>query len=60
MFNKKLALSLSGGFGIPDEEQILLFKKTGFEGFAIDDSGRKADIAKLTSIGKKEKQLIET
>ncbi len=59
MYNKKLAISLSGSFGIPAEEQILLFKKTGFEGFAIDDSGRNADIKKLVSIGKEENMFIE-
>ena len=59
MYNKKLALSLSGGFGISAEEQILLFKKTGFEGFAIDDSGRNSDIGKLVSLGRKEDMFIE-
>lgn len=59
MYNIKLALSLSSGFGISDEEQILLFKKTGFEGFAIDDSGRNADTKKLVEIGKKENMFIE-
>ena len=59
MYNKKLALSLSGGFGIPAEEQILLFKKTGFEGFAIDDSGRNTDIKKLVSISRQENMFIE-
>ena len=59
MFNKKLAISLSGSFGIPDEEQIMLFKETGFEGFAIDDSGRNTDIGKLVSAGKKENMFIE-
>ncbi|MBQ7121200.1 MAG: sugar phosphate isomerase/epimerase [Clostridia bacterium] len=59
MYNKKLAISLSGSFGLPSEEQILLFKKTGFEGFAIDDSGRNTDIKKLVSIGKEENMFIE-
>ena len=59
MYNKKLAISLSGGFGIPHEEQILLFKKTGFEGFAIDDSGRNSDIKRLVSIGRQENMFIE-
>ncbi len=59
MYKKKLALSLSGSFGIPGEEQILIFKKTGFEGFAIDDSGRNADVSKLVEIGKKENMFIE-
>lgn len=59
MYNKRLALSLSCGFGIPDEEQIILFKKTGFEGFAIDDSGRNTDIAMLVSISKEENMFVE-
>lgn len=59
MYKKKLALSLSSSFGISDEEQILLFKKTGFEGFAIDDSSRNADVSKLVSIGKEENMFIE-
>lgn len=59
MYNKKLALSLSCGFGIPEEEQIILFKKTGFEGFAIDDSGRNTDIKKLVAKSKDEDMFIE-
>lgn len=59
MYNKKLAISISGSFGISPEEQILLFKKTGFEGFAIDDSGRNTDISKLVSKGKEENMFIE-
>ena len=59
MYNKKLALSLSGGFGMSAEEQILLFKKAGFEGFAIDYSDRNADIEKLVSVGKNENMFIE-
>lgn len=59
MYNKKLALSLSCGFGISEEEQIILFKKTGFEGFAIDDSGRNTDIKKLVAKSKDEDMFIE-
>lgn len=59
MYNKELAISISRSFGVPAEEQIILFKKTGFEGFAIDDSGRNTDIAKLVSIGKEENMFIE-
>lgn len=59
MFNRKLALALNSQFGISSEEQIKLFKSTGFEGFAIDDSGRREDVAKLVSIGRQENMFIE-
>ncbi len=59
MYKQKLALALNGQFGIPYEEQIRLFKSTGFEGFAIDDSDRKADVAKLASMGKNENMFVE-
>lgn len=59
MYNQKLALALNSQFGIPYEEQIKLFKATGFEGFAIDDSDRKADVRKLAAAGKDEGMFIE-
>ena len=59
MYNQKLALALNSQFGIPYEEQIKLFKATGFEGFAIDDSDRKADVRKLAATGKDEGLFIE-
>lgn len=59
MYKQKLALALNGQFGISYEEQIRLFKATGFEGFAIDDSGRNADVAKLAAIGKEESMFVE-
>ncbi len=59
MYKQKLALALSGQFGIPYEEQIMLFKATGFEGFAIDDSGRNADVAALASKGREEGLFID-
>lgn len=59
MYKQKLALALNGQFGIPYEEQILLFKSAGFEGFAIDDSDRKADVAALAAMGKSEDLFIE-
>ena len=33
MYGQKLCLSTNDTFGLSDKEQILLFKKTGFEGF---------------------------
>ena len=59
MYKQKLALALNGQFGIPYEEQIKLFKATGFEGFAIDDSDRKADVAALAAKGRSEGLFIE-
>lgn len=59
MYKQKLALALNNQFGIPYDEQILLFKSAGFEGFAIDDSNRKADVAALAAIGKSEGLFIE-
>lgn len=49
MYKQKLCLSLSNGFGIPYEEQITLFKKTGFEGCAIDLSDKDADAVAIAS-----------
>ena len=59
MYKQKLALALNSQFGIPYEEQILLFKSAGFEGFAIDDSDRKANVATLAAMGKSEGLFIE-
>lgn len=59
MYKQKLALALNGQFEIPYEEQITLFKATGFEGFAIDDSGRNADVAALAAKGRSEGLFIE-
>ena len=59
MYNQKLALSTMISLGIPSDEQIKLFKSAGFEGFAIDDSGRNENIANLVSIGKQENMFIE-
>ncbi len=58
MYKQKLCLALSSAYGIAYEEQIKLFKATGFEGFAIDLSDRNADAAKLAAIGKEENMLI--
>ena len=33
MYKQKLSLSLNGDFGISFEEQVRLFKRTGFEAF---------------------------
>lgn len=59
MYKQKLALALNGQFGISYDEQITLFKATGFEGFAIDDSGRNADVAALVAKGRSEGLFIE-
>ncbi len=58
MYKQKLCLALSSGFGIPYEEQIKLFKSTGFEGTAIDLSDRNADAYKIAAAIKEEDMLI--
>ena len=58
MYKQKLCLSLSNGFGIPYEEQITLFKKTGFEGCAIDLSDKDADAVAIASKIKEENMII--
>ncbi len=58
MYKQKLCLALSNGYGIPYEEQIKLFKSTGFEGTAIDLSDRKADAYKIAAFAKEENMLI--
>ncbi len=58
MYKQKLCLSLSNSYGIPYDEQITLFKKTGFEGCAIDMSDKKADAALLARKAKEENMII--
>lgn len=58
MYKQKLCLSLSNSYGIPYDEQITLFKKTGFEGCAIDMSDKKADAASLARKAKEENMII--
>ncbi len=59
MYKQKLCLALSGQFGISPEEQVKLFKKTGFEGFAIDMSGRNVDPSPLVRLAKDENMFID-
>ena len=58
MYKQKICLALSKGFGIPYEEQIKLFKSTGFEGTAIDLSDKNADAYKIAAAIKDENMLI--
>ena len=58
MYKQKLCLALSNGFGIPYEEQIRLFKSTGFEGTAIDLSDKNADAYKIAAAIKDEDMLV--
>lgn len=58
MYKQKLCLALSAGYGISYEEQIKLFKSTGFEGTAIDLSDRSADAYKIAASAKEENMLI--
>ena len=59
MYKQKLCLALNGQFGIAPEEQVKLFKKTGFEGFAIDMSGRNVDPSPLAKLAKDEDMFVE-
>ncbi len=59
MYRQKLSLALNSQFGIPFEEQILLIKKTGFDGFAIDCNGKDDDISSLVELGKNENMFID-
>lgn len=59
MYKQKLCLALNSRFGISPEEQVKLFKKTGFEGFAIDMSGRNVDPAPLVRLAKDENMFID-
>lgn len=58
MYKQKLCLALSASYGIPYEEQIKLFKSTGFEGCAIDLSDRNANAAKLAAKAKEENMIV--
>ena len=58
MFRQKLCLALCNGYGIPYEDQIKLFKSTGFEGCAIDLSDRNADAYKIAAVAKEENMMI--
>ncbi len=59
MYKQKLCLALNGQFGIAPEEQVKLFKKTGFEGFAIDMSEKGIDPAPLVALAKEENMFVE-
>ncbi len=58
MYKQKLCLALSKGYGVSYEEQIKLFKSTGFEGTAIDLSDRKADAYQIAATVKEEDMFI--
>lgn len=58
MYKQKLTLCLSSSLEIPEQEQVLLFKKVGFEGFSIDYSSRKSPVDELVKIGRSEGMLI--
>ena len=58
MYKQKLCLSLGQSYGISYEEQIKLFKKTGFDGCAIDLSDKNADAANLALKIKEEGMII--
>ncbi len=58
MYRQKLTLSLSQGHGIPEQEQILLLKKIGFDGFSLDNSSRNSQIDELVKIGRDENMII--
>lgn len=59
MYKQKLALAMSYSFDVSPAEQIVLFKKAGFEGFAIDDSARCEDVGALAAKCKEENMFVE-
>lgn len=58
MYKQKLCLALNDGYKISYDEQIKLFKATGFEGCAIDLSDRNADAYKIAETAKNEGMII--
>ena len=58
MYKQKLTLCLSSSLEIPEQEQVLLFKKVGFEGFSIDYSAKKSPVDELVKLGRSEGMLI--
>lgn len=57
MYKTKLCLGTSGQFGISVEEQIRLFKKTGFEGFF---SGWDNDLKKYRKVADEEGLIFQS
>ena len=59
MHRQKLSLSLGGDFGVPLEEQIKLFKKTGFEAFTGHwGMGHDASIESCVKVAKEEGMIF--
>lgn len=59
MYKQKLCLALNSQFGISNEDQAILFKKTGFDGIAIDMSDRNVDPEPLVKLAKDENMFID-
>ncbi len=61
MYKQKLCLSTNSTFGIPEAEQIRLFKKTGFEGFNVLWGYMMDDVVEeCARVGKEEGMIFQS
>ncbi len=61
MYKRKLCLSTNDTFGIPEWEQVSLFKKIGFEGFnVLWDSGLDDMVQKCAEAGEREGMIFQS
>ncbi len=60
MYKQKLCMGLNPGFGIPETEQIKIFKKAGFEGYFIDDCKLKEPVSELVKAGKESDIFLQS
>ena len=61
MYKRKLCLSISDDYPMPFEEQICLYKKTGFEGFfVLWNEGMDEEIEKCAKVGREENMIFQS
>ncbi len=61
MYKRKLCLSTNDTFGIPEWEQVSLFKKVGFEGFnVLWSDGEDEMVEKCAEAGKWENMIFQS
>ena len=58
MWNTKMSIAISGGFDMPAEDQVLLFKKVGFDGFAADYALHRDIIPELRELADKMQMIF--
>lgn len=58
MWNTKMSMAIGSGFDISAEDQVLLFKKAGFEGFAADYSLHRDIIPDLRALADKTQMIF--